>query len=176
MAKSTLDDLKARRSVKAYKPDQVTDADLEAILEAGTFAPTGAGAQAAVIVAVQNEAVRDQLERLNADVLKNPSAKPFYGAPTVLAVVVDKTKPTPLEDGALVLGNLQNAAYALGVDSCWIHRAKEVFESAEGKDLLKKWGLDPSVYFGVGFCILGYASGERPTAKPRKPDYVIRVK
>jgi nitroreductase len=176
MGKSTLDDLKTRRSVRGYKPEQIKDADLEAILEAGTYAPTGMGAQAAVIVVVQNKAVRDQLEDLNARVLKDPKAKPFYGAPTVLAVLADKSKVTPLEDGSLVLGNLQNAAWALGIDSCWIARAREVFEFAEGRELLKSWGLDSSGYVGIGFCVLGYAAGPRPAPKPRKPDYIIRVK
>jgi nitroreductase len=176
MSKATLDDLKARRSIRAYKSEQIKDDELEAILEAGTWAPTGGGSQSPVIVAVQDKAVRDQLEKLNARVLKNADAKPFYGAPTVLAVVADKNKPTPLEDGSLVLGNLQNAACALGVDSCWIHRAKEVFEFPEGRELLANWGLDPAKYAGVGFCVLGYGSGERPAPKPRKADYIIRVK
>jgi nitroreductase len=176
MSKSTLEDLKARRSVRSYKAEQIADEQLDQILEAGTWAPTGAGSQSPVIVAVQNRAVIEKLEKLNADVLKNPAAKPFYGAPTVLAVLVDKTKPTPLEDGSLVLGNLQNAAWALGVDSCWIHRAKEVFESEGGKELLKEWKLDSGAYLGVGFCLLGYANGPRPAPAARKEGYIIKVK
>jgi nitroreductase len=176
MSKSTLKDLKNRRSIKSYKPDQITDEELNAILEAGTWAPSGAGAQSAVIVVVQSKTLVNKLEKLNAEVLNNPKAKPFYGAPTVLAVLVDKNKPTPLEDGALVLGNLQNAAWAVGVDSCWIHRAKQVFESEEGKELLKKWKLDSETYFGVGFCLLGYAEGPRPKPTARKAGYIIRAK
>jgi nitroreductase len=176
MSKSTLEDLKTRRSIRSYKPEQISDDQLDQILEAGTWAPTGAGSQSPVIVAVQNKAVIEKLEKLNAEVLKNPGAKPFYGAPTVLAVLVDKTKPTPVEDGSLVLGNLQNAAWALGVDSCWIHRAKEVFESEEGKALLKEWKLDGGDYLGVGFCLLGYGEGPRPAPKPRKEGYIIKVK
>ncbi|MDR0598121.1 MAG: nitroreductase [Treponema sp.] len=176
MSKSTLEDLKTRRSIRSYKPEQITDEQLDQILEAGTWAPTGGGSQSPVIVAAQNKAVIEKLEKLNAEVLKNPAAKPFYGAPTVLAVLVDKTKPTPVEDGSLVLGNLQNAAWAVGVDSCWIHRAKEVFESEEGKELLKEWKLDSGAYLGVGFCLLGYAAGERPKPAPRKDGYIIKVK
>jgi nitroreductase len=149
---------------------------LDQILEAGTWAPTGAGSQSPVIVAVQDKAVIEKLQKLNAEVLKNPEAKPFYGAPTVLAVLVDKTKPTPVEDGSLVLGNLQNAAWAVGVDSCWIHRAKQVFESGEGKALLKAWKLDSGVYLGVGFCLLGYLKGDRPVPAPRKEGYIIKIK
>jgi nitroreductase len=176
MSKSTLEDLKARRSIRSYKPEQISDEQLDQILEAGTWAPTGGGSQSPVIVAVQDKGVIEKLQKLNAEVLKNPDAKPFYGAPTVLAVLVDKTKPTPVEDGSLVLGNLQNAAWALGVDSCWIHRAKEVFESEEGKELLKEWKLDSGAYLGVGFCLLGYGNDPRPTPAPRKEGYIIKVK
>jgi nitroreductase len=176
MSKSTLKDLKTRRSIRSYKPEQITNEELDQILEAGTWAPTGGGSQSPVIVAVQNKATINKLQKLNAEVLQNPKLKPFYGAPTVLAVLVDKSKPTPVEDGSLVLGNLQNAAWALGVDSCWIHRAKQVFESEEGKELLKKWKLDENAYVGVGFCLLGYAEGPRPKPAARKEGYIIKVK
>ena len=176
MSKSTLEDLKTRRSIRSFKPEQITDEELDAILEAGTWAPTGGGSQSPVIVAVQNKTVVDKLQKLNADVLGDPKAKPFYGAPTVLAVLADKTKVTPVEDGSLVLGNLQNAAWAIGVDSCWIHRAKQVFESADGQALLKEWGLDNGNYVGIGFCILGHAAGDRPKPAPRKAGYIIKAK
>jgi nitroreductase len=176
MSKSTLEDLKTRRSIRSYKPEQISDEQLDRILEAGTWAPTGGGSQSPVMVAVQNRGLIDKLEQLNARVLKNPAAKPFYGAPTVVAVLVDKTKPTPVEDGSLVLGNLQNAAWAVGVDSCWIHRARQVFESEEGKALLQDWKLDGDAYQGVGFCLLGYAAGERPKPAPRKEGYSIKIK
>lgn len=174
MAKTTLEDLKSRRSVRSFKSDPVKTEDLDAILEAGTYAPSGANHQSAVIVAVTDRAVRDRLEELNAEVLKDPKAKPFYGAPVVLAVLVDLEKATPVEDGALVLGNLLIAASAIGVGSCWIHRAKEVFESPDGKAFLEKWGLKGN-YRGAGFCILGYPEGPASPPAPRKAGYIIRV-
>jgi nitroreductase len=176
MSKSTLEDLKTRRSIRSYKPEQITDEELDQILEAGTWAPTGGGTQSPVIVAVQNKETINKLQKLNAEVLQNPKLEPFYGAPTVLAVLADKNKLTPVEDGSLVLGNLQNAAWALGVDSCWIHRAKQVFESEEGKELLRKWGLDENACIGIGFCLLGYAEGPRPAPAARKEGYIIKVK
>jgi nitroreductase len=173
--KSTIKDLKTRRSIRAYKPDQIKDEELEAILEAGTYAPSGMGKQSAVIVAVQNKTVISKLQKLNAAVLKDPKAKPFYGAPTVLAVLVDKeTAVTPVEDGSLVMGNLMNAAHALGVGSCYVYRAKEVFDSDEGKALLKKWKLTGK-YLGVGFCVLGYAA-EEPKPAARKAEFIVKVK
>jgi nitroreductase len=174
MAKTTLEDLKNRRSIRSFKSDPVKDEDLDAILEAGIYAPSGGGQQSAVIVVVKDKADRDRLEELNAEVLKNPKAKPFYGAPLVLAVLADQGKITPVEDGALVLGNLQIAASAIGVGSCWIHRAKQVFESPDGKAFLEKWGLKGD-YRGVGFCILGYPEGPAPQPAPRKADYIVRL-
>ena len=172
----TLKDLKERRSIRAYKPEQIKEEELQKILEAGTYAPTGMGKQSPKIVVVQDKETRDYLSELNAKYFPGGGGSdPFYGAPTVLVVLADRERPTCVEDGSLVLGNLMNAAHAVGVASCWIHRAKEEFESEEGKALLKKWGIEGD-YAGIGHCILGYAAegGEAP-AKPRKEDYVVRV-
>ncbi|MDR2150599.1 MAG: nitroreductase family protein [Spirochaetaceae bacterium] len=174
--KTTLEDLKKRRSIRAFKSEQITDAELDQILEVGTFAPSGANMQSAVIVVAQEPLLIRQLEELNARVLKNPQAHPFFGAPTVLSILVDITKATPVEDGALVIGNLLHAAAALGIGSCWIHRAKEVFASPEGQALLRTWGLGEQ-YIGVGHCILGYPADPDypPQAAPRKAGYIIKV-
>lgn len=168
--------LEARRSVRGYRPDAMPSEELiSQVVEAGMYAPTGRGAQSPVIVAVTNKAVRDRLSEMNAEVL-GASADPFYGAPVVLIVLADKSRPTYLYDGSLVMGNLMNAAHAVGLGSCWIHRAKEVFASAEGKALLKEWGIDGD-YEGIGHCVLGYpVEGQPQEAKPRKADYVKWVR
>ncbi|MDR2402749.1 MAG: nitroreductase family protein [Spirochaetaceae bacterium] len=171
--KSTLKDLKNRRSIRVYKPDQITEEELDAILEAGTWAPTGMGSQGVVIVAVQNKTVINKLQKLNAAVLGDPKAKPLYNAPTVVNIFVDKTKPTPIENGNLVIGNLLNAAFALGIGSCYIYRAKEAFESEEGRALQKKWKLSND-YVAVGHVLLGYAA-ETPKPAARKEGYIIKV-
>lgn len=134
---ATLEALKKRRSCRAYKAEQITDTELEAVLEAGTYAPTGMGNQSPVIVAVQDKAVISLMSKLNAAVM-GADIDPFYGAPTVLVVLAPKHAMTYVEDGCLVMGNLLNAAGALGLGSCWVHRAKEVFETSEGKELLKQ--------------------------------------
>ena len=169
----TLKTLTTRRSVRAYLPDQVKEDDLKQILEAGTYAPTGMGAQSPVMVVVQDPETIRQLSRMNAAVMGG-SGDPFYGAPTVIVVLADKNRGTCVEDGSLVMGNLMNAAASLGVASCWIHRAREVFDTPEGKELLKKWGLSDN-YIGVGNCILGYAKDPLPQSKPRKENYIIRA-
>jgi nitroreductase len=171
--KSTLKDLKGRRSIRAYKPEQIKDEELDAILEAGTWAPTGMGSQGAVIVAVQDKTTINKIQKLNAAVLDDPKAKPFYGAPTVVTVFVDNTKPTPVENGNLIIGNLLNAAHALEIGSCYVYRAKEVFESDEGKALLKKWKLSGD-YSAAGHVLLGYAA-ETPKPAARKAGYIIKV-
>ena len=134
-------------------------------------APSGMGRQSAVMAVVQDPETLKKLSSLNASIM-GVSSDPFYGAPTVIVVLADSTVPTYREDGSLVMGNLLNAAHALGLGSCWIHRAKEVMATPEGQELLKKWGLD-SRYVGIGNCILGYGDGPEPQAKPRKENYII---
>lgn len=170
----TLKTLLERRSCRSYSDRQVDPAALDEILKAGTYAPTGMGRQAPKIVVVQDKETIAQLEQMNAKIMGNPDAHPFYGAPTVLIVLTDPEIFTHLEDGSLVMGNLMNAAWSVGVDSCWIHRARQEFDSPEGKALLKKWGIDER-YIGVGHCILGYRTGEYRERLPRKEDFIVRV-
>ncbi len=170
MENQVLESLKTRRSVRKYKAEQISKEQLDAILEAGTYAPTGMGMQSPVMVVVQKPEMIQKLSKLNAAVMGTDS-DPFYGAPTVVVVLADSGRGTCVEDGSLVMGNLLNAAHAVGVDSCWIHRAREVFASEEGKALLREWGLGEN-YIGVGNCILGYRDCEYPQAKERKADYI----
>ncbi len=164
-----------RRSIKAYKPDMLPKDVLERILTAGTYAPTGKNRQSPIIVAVTNKEIRDKLSRLNARFL-GADIDPFYGAPVVLVVLAKKDVPTYLYDGSLVMGNLLLAAHSEGVAGCWIHRAKEVFESDEGKQILTSLGIEDG-YEGIGNCILGYSAKEEPPKAPaRKKDYVYYIK
>lgn len=163
-----------RRSIHSFKPDaMVSKEDMDVIIEAGTYAATGMGMQSPIIIAVTNKETRDQLSKMNATIMRR-DMDPFYGAPVVLIVLADKNRPTHIYDGSLVMGNLMNAAASLGIGSCWIHRAKEEFESEEGKALLKKWGIEGD-YEGIGHCVLGYPDGDVPKAKPRKENYVYYV-
>lgn len=163
--------LKTRRSCRCFDGRPITDEQLDAILEAGTYAATGMGRQSPIMIAVRDKEIVRQLSEMNAAIMGSDS-DPFYGAATVIIVLADKNIPTYLYDGSLVMGNLMNAAEAVGVQSCWIHRAKEEFESEAGKALLKKWGIEGD-YEGIGHCVLGY--GEKTPAKPRKEHYSYRV-
>ena len=171
--KETLQDLKSRRSCRKYKQEQIKEEELNQILEAGTWAPTGMGAQSPILVVVQDKETIGKLSEMNAQVFGKTEMDPFYGAPTVVVVLADKSRRTYVQDGSVVMGNLMNAANAVGVGSCWVHRAKEVFESEEGKQFLKKWGIEGD-YEGIAHCILGYAD-EEPKAAPRKENYIYRV-
>lgn len=162
-----------RRSVRGYKKDLVPADVLDEILEAGKYAPSGMGQQKTFMVVTQDPELVAKLSRMNADVM-GAKSDPFYGAPTVVIVFADSEQGTCVENGSLVMGNLMNAAHAVGVDSCWIHRAREVFDSEEGKALKAEWGV-PESYIGIGHCVLGYRSGEYPEAKARKDGFVIRV-
>ena len=166
------EDLLTRRSVRKYTDRQVEDEKLDKVLTAGLYAPTGMNNQAPILVAVRDKETRDRLSRMNAAVM-GASGDPFYGAPCVIVVLSDPERMTWVEDGSLVLGNLMNAAHSLGLGSCWIHRAKECFDTPEGKALLRAWGV-PETYRGVGNCILGYAA-EEPEAKPRKSGRIIKI-
>ncbi len=172
---NTIEAMLTRRSVKGYKPDPVAKELIEKIVQAGTFAATGRNLQSPVILAVTNRQVRDELSRLNAQILGSPEGTdPFYGAPVVLVVLAAKERNTRVYDGSLVMGNLMLAAHELGVGSCWIHRAKETFELPEGKALLRRLGVEGE-YEGIGNCVLGYPKGELPAAKPRKENWVYFV-
>lgn len=166
------EDLLTRRSVRKYSDRPVEDEKLDKVLTAGLYAPTGMNNQLPVLVAVRDKETRDKLSRMNAAVM-GASGDPFYGAPCVIVVLSDPERMTWVEDGSLVLGNLMNAAHSLGLGSCWIHRAKECFDTPEGKALLRAWGV-PENYRGVGNCILGYAE-EEPEAKPRKSGRIIKI-
>lgn len=166
-----LEALKTRRSCRSYKPEQVPDEILDKVLEAGIFAPSGMNRQSTFAVAVREKETRDLLSRMNAEVMGR-EGDPFYGAPCVV-VVLASPDPTYLEDGSLLMGNLMNAAHAAGLGSCWIHRAKQTFETEEGKALLKKWGL-PENLIGIGNCILGFEA-DSPAEKPRKEGRIIKI-
>lgn len=173
MKSEALEVLKNRRAIRKFKPDQITDEELNTVLEAGTFAPTGAGTQGVKIVAVQSPAYRDRVSALNAAVM-GKDIDPYYGAPTIVLIFETDASFTPGFDGPAVATNIVNAAYAVGLGSCWIHRCRQMFEMEEGKALLKEWGLDENL---KGSCsvALGYADCEHPAAKARKDDYIVRV-
>ena len=166
--------IKTRRSCRKYKKEQITDEELKAVLEAGTYAPTSRGMQSPYIVAVQNEELRKQLASMNAHVM-GVTSNPYYDAPTYVLVLVPADANNPIQDGSCVLENMMLAAHAIGLGSCWIHRAKEEFESDWGRNLLRSLGVNGD-YEGIGHCALGYADGDYPAAPARNEGRIFYVK
>ena len=173
MKNEVLTALQNRRSCRSYEDRQPDPAALEAVVNAALWAPSGMGRQSTVIVVVQDPATVRKLSAMNAAVMGR-NTDPMYGAPTILVVLADAGSKNAVQDGSLVMGNLMLAAASLGLGSCWINRAKEEFESDEGKALLRQWGIEGD-WVGVGHCILGYPAADPKPAAPRKPDYIVKV-
>ena len=172
----TLKVLENRRSCRKFKKDMITDEELASVLRAGTFAPTGHGAQSPIIIAITNSDMRAKLALENSKIGGwKEDFDPFYGAPVVIAVLADKKIPTYLYDGSLVMGNMLNAAESLNLGSIWIHRAKEIFELPIGKEILENLGITGD-YEGIGFCALGYKDTKDIKAAPRKENYIYYLK
>ena len=170
MKLEALEVLKNRRSIRNYKSEQVSQEDLTAVLEAGTYAATGKGTQSPLIVAVQNPQAIEVLNRLNAEILGTPGSLPYYGAPTIVLVFASPKVTTPFEDALSVGTNILNAAYAVGLGSCWVNRSRQMFETEEGKAMMKEWGIPEDCFCAISIS-LGYADCEHPAARPRKADY-----
>ena len=169
----TMNILLKRRAIRKFKPEQIKDEELNAVIEAGRYAPSARNVQSTIFIAVQNKELLKKLSKINAAIMGTDS-DPFYGAPTVILVLGERDKVLPIENASLALGNMFNAAYSLGLGSCWVNRVKEMFETEEGKALLKEWGIQGN-YIGVGSCILGYPDCELPEAALRRENvYIIK--
>lgn len=169
----TLKILEERRSCRNFKPDMITKEELNAVIKAGTYAPTGMGKQSPIIIAVTDKSMRDKISAENAKIMGGDK-DPFYGAPVILIVLANRDVRTYMYDGSLVMGNLLNAAESLGLGSIWIHRAKEEFDSEFGRQILKDLGIEGN-FEGIGHCALGYKAEESKPAAPRKYDYVYYI-
>ena len=170
-----LENIKTRRSARNYKPDAIPEEDLSRIIEAGLYAASGMNRQDTIIIAVTNKELRDKLMRMNASIIGREASDPFYGAPVILIVLAKKDVPTHIYDGSLVIGNMMLEAHELGLGSCWIHRAKEEFESAEGKEILKSLNIDGE-YEGIGHLAVGYVCGNYTETHEIKKGRVFFVK
>ena len=173
---AVLQAIKTRRSIRKYRPEQITDEELQAVLEAGTFAPTGHNSQDPFIVAVQNPELISRLVAMNAEILGTES-DPYYGAPVIVLVFAPllETNPNSVKDGSLVLGNMMLAAHSMDLASCWINREQEMFSTEEGKMLMKEMGV-PEGYMGIGALSLGYPAIPNPKALPRKENWYKVIK
>lgn len=172
---NTIDCIKTRRSVRKFKNEQIKDDELIQVLEAGTWSPTSMGAQHPHIIAVQNSAFIERLRKMNAEVM-GATGDPYYGAPTIILVLTDRGYGNEVYDGSIVLQTMMLAAHEIGLGTCWIHREREMFDSEEGKQLLRDMGIQDDL-MGIGALSIGYeAEGGSHAPKPRKSDYYKIVK
>ena len=162
----TLKAIRERRSVRKFKACAIEKEKLEAIVKAGLEAPSGMNRQTQIIVTVSEKSTRDKLAKANANVMGR-DADPFYGAPVIMVVLAKKDSPTHVYDGSLTMQNIMLAAHSLGLGSCWIHRAREVFDMPEWKSWLKELGISEE-YEGIGNCAIGYVDGAYPSQPPQK--------
>ena len=164
---------KERRSIRKFKSELPSKTDLEQMVEAGLYAANGMGKQATKIIVVTNKELRDKISEMNRKIGGwDEGFDPFYGAPAMLIVLSEKDWRNKIYDGSLVMGNLMLAAHSLGLGSIWIHRAREEFESDEGKEILKSLGIEGE-WEGIGHCAVGYMDGELPKPAPRKDGRVV---
>ena len=174
MNKQALENIYTRTSCKNYKSDKVDEKLIDEVIKAGVSSATGKNAQSPIILKITNKQVRDELSALNASIMGRDGIDPFYNAPVVLVVLAKKDVFTHVYDGSIVMANMMLAAHALGLGSCWIHRAKEEFETEYGKKLLKDLGINEE-YEGIGNLVLGYEE-VKSNLKPRKENWVYEIK
>ncbi|MEE0709128.1 MAG: nitroreductase family protein [Gemmiger sp.] len=178
--------MKRRRSIRKYEGKQVERESLEAIIEAGLYAPNAGGGQRSKIIGIRNAELAEKIGKLNIaqfdrsklsggyvskdqpSIIDDPSMKSgFYGAPAVCVIFGQTNFLYSIPDAFCCAENMVLAAAALGVSSCIVARGEETFNNEIGSALLKEWDI-PENYVARCFVLLGYCKGEYPTAKPRK--------
>ncbi|NLL61708.1 MAG: nitroreductase family protein [Candidatus Atribacteria bacterium] len=169
-----INNIVTRRSCKSFRSDMLPYETIDKIVEAGLYAASGMGKQSPIILVVTNKGIRDKLSQLNAKYDLRNRPDPFYNAPVVLSVLAPESIPTAIYDGSLVIGNMMLAAHSLDIGSCWIHRAKEVFQDEEGKKLLDDLGITGE-YEGIGNCVIGFPERTNSTIIPRRDNRVYKI-
>lgn len=174
MPNQTIKSILERRSIRQYDSKQIKKTDLDLILKAGTYAPSGRGLQPSVIIAIQDKRVIKELSKINAEIFKKDT-DPFFGAPTIVLVIANKESNNAIKDGSLVLGNMMLAAHSLGLGTCWVNRADEQMSYDYVQKMLEAIGIDHKDYIGVGHITIGYPKGEVKKASPRKENYIYKI-
>lgn len=167
-----IDAMRQRRSNRAFTDEMPPRELVDEVVEAGLWAANGRGRQCPIVLEVLDRGLRDRLSAMNARIMGSPEGTdPFYGAPACLVVLAPRDVPTHVYDGSLVMGNMMLAAHALGLGSCWINRAREEFDSEEGRAILAELGVEGD-YEGIGHCVVGYPADD-PAAPARRAGRVL---
>ena len=147
----------ARRSPRAFTSQQVSREDLETILEAGLWAPTGNGKQLWHFTAIHSADKCLALAHAVAEADNRGPSYNFYGAPCHIIVSYKRDEMHAFLDGSAAIQTMLLAAQSLGLSTCWINQLRP---------LLTQLGV-PEDYIVIGSIALGYAAKETAPA-PRK--------
>lgn len=173
MGNAVLDTIRARRSIRSFSPKMPPRDEIEQVIDAGIWAASGKGQQSPIVVAITEKGLRNRISSMNARIMgASEKFDAFYGAPVILVVLAQRDVRTHVYDGSLVIGNMMLAACSLGLGSIWVHRAREEFDSDEGREILAGLGVEGD-YEGIGHCALGYEAGPAPVGAERKPGRVF---
>jgi nitroreductase len=183
----TMKTILTRRSFRAYKPEQIKDQELQTILEAGKFAPSGMNTQPWHFSVVQNKDVLNKINGIVKEGLlksgnpqmagraKDENFSIFYHAPTLIIVSADPKVPTPQFDSAIALSYMFLAAASLDIGSCWIQAISVALNSESAKPMLKELAI-PEGYTIYSAGAFGYPAVEAPAPAPRKEGTVSFIK
>jgi len=183
----TLRIIKQRRSIREYQEAQITDEELQAVLEAGLYAPN-AGDQAWHFTAIQNRVLLDRMNMAAKEAARqmemahlralgnNAQFNCVYGAPTLILVSGNAQFPIPLEaDCAAATQNLLLAAESIGLGACWIFFVLLAFASSHGAELRNALQI-PDGYKPYTSVALGYKTHEVVTVPDRKPGLITYIR
>ncbi|MDF2942218.1 MAG: nitroreductase [Herbinix sp.] len=165
--------IKSRRSVRSYKQEQISQESLDAIIEAGIYAPTAHNDQPWHFTIIQNQDMLQQInvitkeEMANSDIEwikkmgSNPNFHLTYHAPTLIIVSGRKDAIAWTADCAAAIQNMLLAAESLNIGSVWLGLLKFYFDKEEGVQKLGiPEGYEP--YYGVAF---GFKEKEQAAPK-----------
>lgn len=182
MENQVLKTIKSRRSIRKYLPNQITDQELEQILEAGTFAPSGHNSQSWHFTVIQNQEViqhicqktKEEMAKSEVEWVKkmgnNPNYNLVHGAPTLIVVSGNQEAYSPLADCSAAIQNMLLAAESLNIGSLWIGLIEYYFKLEESQQVLElPQGYKP--YFGV---CLGYKAIDKPINPLARKEGVIK--
>jgi nitroreductase len=187
LANETLTTIKQRRSTRAFKDEQIKDNELQAVIEAGTYAPSARNQQAWHFTVVQNKAMLATLSHeakkaaLQIDnefvrqAASNENFNVFYGAPTVVIVSGDEKAMVIDLDCAAANQTMLLAAQSVGLGSCWINFVLFLFNSPGGEQYKKQLAI-PEGYKPFCSVALGYKKIEPTAAPPRKEGIVNYIR
>jgi nitroreductase len=183
----TLKIIKQRRSIRSFKAEQITEEELQSILEAGLYAPN-AGDQAWHFTVVQNKELLDRLNLAAKEAAKQMDFEPLkqlgnneqfnclYGAPTLIIVSGNEQAPMPLDaDCAAATQNLLLAAESIGLGSCWIFFVLLAFNSLQGPELRKALKI-PEGYKPYDSAVFGYKKYAVVNVPDRKPNLITYIR